>query len=60
LSDLKPCPFCGTNAAVIIVQDEPIGPMPSNRHYIGCDTCGVWFDSERSTQNLIKKWNTRS
>jgi Lar family restriction alleviation protein len=57
---LKPCPFCGSDAAlsrIISPEGERRGEQPS--WDLDCTGCGLWrrFDTE---VDAIEAWNTRA
>lgn len=53
---LKPCPFCGANVKMSIIQKELHEPYFS----IECFECriGTWI--YKNKEELIGKWNTRA
>lgn len=59
-ADTKPCPWCGTNAAVMVCPTETITDQPPRSFYIGCNTCDFWSGDSRSIERLIHRWNTRA
>lgn len=55
-NDLKPCPHCGGNVAIL--------PMPHNGisaplTYIGCKNCHAVTSVEAPREVAIKTWNKR-
>lgn len=52
MSELKPCPFCGTEARTMYVED--LGEWIAFCYYCGCTM--EYYDSEES---VIKAWNRR-
>lgn len=51
----EPCPFCGTPAKEIIIDDTSC----ANLKRIYCPKCNVQFGWSTSKQELINKWNCR-
>ena len=59
--ELKPCPFCGSNAVAHYIKDDRYHEIR-----VGCSKCwcmvektlGRW--EEVDIKNTIKKWNTRA
>lgn len=50
-TDLKPCPFCGGEAEVLVFGGV---------YMVQCETCGIATDTDRIKEDVIKKWNTRT
>lgn len=60
MSELKPCPFCGGEAAVSICTggDDESGYYAI--HSASCTNCDVSTDSDINRESVIKIWNTRA
>lgn len=63
MSELKPCPFCGSND----LREESSGLIEAYKHYqhcyIECISCGCeagHVDLEGDYQEVMEKWNNRS
>ena len=52
---LKPCPFCGGEAALWRFYDLHV-----TNHYIGCTTCGAQTRGTDSDDLCIEVWNRRA
>lgn len=61
MAELKPCPFCGGEAAYIKEEDKEFGQVSS----VYCENCGArgeFFlvsDSYCSKDKAIEAWNRR-
>ena len=57
MKELKPCPFCGGEAEIIEVKDNPPETIA-----IQCKSgCGVSVHNKGMEENvLIERWNTRA
>lgn len=53
MTELKPCPFCGSEAYVIIRDVDDWTP------WIRCKGCGVETDCFDSAEEAIEAWNRR-
>ena len=55
--NLKPCPFCGGNAEIVIVTRH----IENNRIVVKCTACGASTKtfSENKTENAQAAWNLR-
>jgi Lar family restriction alleviation protein len=51
--ELKPCPFCGSNASYWLDSNY------QDRHVIECDDCGVERRYEHGETEARNIWNTR-
>ena len=56
MTEIKPCPFCGTSGESIEVKDDDLG--------VTCHGCGVWMPERVSsdiTRNhgALEGWNRR-
>ena len=61
--DLKPCPFCGSEAEFVTVQDGPEkGAMTISCMRMGCIArAGQSYDSARNLKaGLAERWNRRT
>ena len=62
MTDLKPCPFCGS-PATIEYWSKGMGMGESYGYKIGCPVCYYWMMSTGTTDEtklrLIEKWNRR-
>jgi Lar family restriction alleviation protein len=60
MTDLKPCPFCGSDWLSLDVRPLPMG-ISENRYY--CKQCGVRgpevVGSFRVLEAAVEKWNQR-
>ena len=52
MAELKPCPFCGGEAALDRVNNLLFVPY--------CKRCGAACDNRQSEDEAIKAWNTRA
>lgn len=51
MTDLKPCPFCGSN------ETDPIN---GDRCWIACLTCWAEGPSADTPEDAAERWNNRS
>jgi Lar family restriction alleviation protein len=51
MSDLKPCPFCGTDKVVIIFYENVM------MYCVYCTKCGAKADIEKKRDEAIEAWN---
>lgn len=66
---LKPCPFCGSHAAITAHQIIDEDDYAWWRATITCDNCGCTFKDDHTYENvleaelyssrLVEKWNNR-
>ncbi len=55
MSELKPCPFCGSEH--LIFDEGYIGGMINCKR---CDAAGPWVQvTENIEEEAIRRWNTR-
>ena len=54
--ELKPCPFCGKQGAICILEDEQGSPAS---FWVNC-FCGVETPERRTEQEAVTLWNTRA
>ena len=52
MSDLKPCPFCGS-------PGELSSLTPDGYRYARCSSCDITSETSRSVEALKATWNTR-
>ena len=69
MSDLKPCPFCGGEARVVLRDVEPQGdPYYGEKmeRFVQCQSCAAvvfnkyWHDGFYSKDDAVSAWNTRA
>jgi len=53
LTDLKPCPFCGSKAELLNMGED----FP---HIVVCTNCGSAGATYETEQEAIEAWNKRS
>jgi Lar family restriction alleviation protein len=62
MSELKPCPFCGSKAILYseLVKTGQYLPLPEGNYSVQCIECaaGTAIDWE-AEQDAIKAWNRR-
>lgn len=57
--ELKPCPFCGGKAKIVMTEDdtgECVGPF---FFWIRCEECHLETGAKSSESEAIKEWNRR-
>lgn len=64
MTELKPCPFCGSNKIRICVGTIDNGvPCDMDKPYyqVGCCACGCVVDNydNRTKEDVVKAWNKR-
>ena len=55
MTDLKPCPFCGGEAA----EDEEDQRFTRYPYYVECHNCGARSDEWKTKKEAIDAWNRR-
>jgi Lar family restriction alleviation protein len=52
--DLKPCPFCGSNALELqnLVGDDDF--------FVSCEDCGIQQIANHTSDEAVQKWNRRA
>lgn len=62
MSDLKPCPFCGTEPSIRKRMDEDLWTHNIVEWTgVSCDECGFGFEWPPGTEpDAIEQWNTRA
>ena len=53
MTELKPCPMCGGEAAKKIIQ------MPHPHGWVGCPRCHLYIQWVHDPADAVKKWNVR-
>ena len=56
---LKPCPFCGANDTVMVVEQIPGCPECDDNCYIRCDQCFAGGPNYDDEQRAEAAWNRR-
>lgn len=56
--DLKPCPFCGCNAKIVMGIHGELSIECSNRNCGISFGSGIWVTSSHK-KSIIEKWNSR-
>jgi len=59
MSELKPCPFCGSAASVYEDVRLSKAPYDSSKWYIACRGCGVQTPIA-TMYAIVKIWNRRA
>lgn len=57
--DLKPCPFCGGEAAVKSVRQPTNGGKSFMKGWVGCTRCSVYMQWNHDPAGTVRKWNRR-
>lgn len=52
MSELKPCPFCGS--------DDVFRGMLEEVHYVECCDCCAKIETYNGIEDAVKTWNTRA
>lgn len=64
MSDLKPCPFCGSGVARTVgnagFSGVELMGAGTDRPFVWCGTCGSAGSFEDSDCKAIAAWNTRA
>ena len=56
MSELKPCPFCGGEAAGVIYHNEECTYI---RHYVRCRRCDARTGKHKTYEFAENAWNRR-
>lgn len=56
MSDLKPCPFCGGEAHLVIRHNEDLSWV---RYYIYCRRCDARSGKHKTAEHAHNSWNRR-
>lgn len=59
MSELKSCPFCGSNAIWIKTETIAKPGYSLDRGYIGCVMCGCRTEGREAYHVAIDSWNRR-
>ena len=62
--NLKPCPFCGGEAAYVHQEYDYTNKEQIDKHWVGCDNgencpCVCYTGLFDTKEEAIKLWNTR-
>jgi Lar family restriction alleviation protein len=69
MAELKPCPFCGTDDAILVKGKQPDGNVSYEIAFVECNTCGCRTDSyitdgymgvKNTVRDAINAWNKRA
>lgn len=60
MSDLKPCPFCGSKVELIIAPGYFSQGLSSNGWFVKCKKCGIHQMPYQSDHDAIEAWNRRA
>ena len=58
-TELKPCPFCGGEAAYKAISASQ-SRLKYSHGYIGCSKCKVYMQWVYEPSGAAKKWNRRT
>ena len=62
MTELKPCPFCGS-ICLLIERDYPPSDKPAlDKEWVECLRCGAtgpWHKVSRTHKSVIRDWNRR-
>jgi Lar family restriction alleviation protein len=56
-NDLLPCPFCGSQVALSVLEDDEPGEIISA--WVHCP-CGIEMHERRTEAEAVAKWNCRA
>ena len=56
MTELKPCPFCGSNR----LHKDYMGDGETRAFYIICDVCSAFGPEAKNLKLAIDAWNKRS
>ena len=60
MTELKPCPFCGSGAEIYPESTDAFAMMPKVTFYkVGCAKCQI-FAVRQDIKEAIKAWNRRA
>lgn len=54
--ELKPCPFCGGEAHIVIRHNEDLSWV---RYYVACRRCDTRTGRRKTSELVSKAWNRR-
>lgn len=58
--ELKPCPFCGGMAEILITSKNRIEEQKRGRaHLVRCKICRASSVAEFNENNAVERWNRR-
>lgn len=58
--ELKPCPFCGGEAKILI-RKVNTGFFPrGGTYYVHCKNCLITTQPRKKLENVIEAWNRRT
>ena len=58
--ELKPCPFCGGKAPIVVKEVQyPDTPHARTWYAVECNACDAVGDGDLSESGAVEKWNTR-
>ena len=56
MEELKPCPFCGSQALVIPAPS----PTDPRGHWVQCSSCDASSEWSETRDEAARKWNRRN
>ena len=59
MSELKPCPFCGSDEVGCWMSSRQF-PNGKNPHHVQCDNCFASSDYYCTMEEAIEAWNRRA